>query len=145
MQNFPHIYQVAALAGPDGDVSLSGDGLPTIASAPPMQFGGPGDRWSPEDLLVAAVADCFILSFRAIARASKFDWVSLDCSVEGVLARSEKVTCFTAFTVNAALTVPAGADEARALGLLDKAEHSCLITNSLSATVHLNARLVRAG
>lgn len=144
MQDLPHVYQVSALAGPEGNVSLSGDGLPVIESAPPQQFGGPGDRWSPEGLLVAAVADCFILSFRAIARASKFDWVSLDCNVEGVLERSEKVTCFTGFTVNAALTVPAGADEARALRLLDKAEHGCLITNSLSATVHLNARLVSA-
>lgn len=142
MQNFPHIYQVAALAGPDGDVSLSGAGLPMIASAPPEKFGGPGDRWSPEDLLVAAVADCFVLSFRAIARASKFDWLSLDCSVEGVLDRPEKVTCFTGFTVNAVLTVPADTDEARALRLLDKAEQSCLITNSLSATVHLNPQVV---
>ena len=49
----------------DGDVALSGDGLPAIATAPPAEFGGPGDRWSPETLLAAAVADCFVLGFRS--------------------------------------------------------------------------------
>lgn len=144
MQDFPHAYQVTAVAGPEGDVSLSGDQLPVIASAPPRQFGGPGDQWSPEDLLVAAVADCFVLSFRAIARASKFSWQSLDCRVEGVLDRPDKVTCFTGFTVNAELTLPGDGNEARALRLLDKAEHNCLVTNSLSAAVTLTARVVIA-
>ena len=89
MQDFPHHYRVGATAEPDGDVSLTGDGLDAIASAPPAEFGGPGDRWSPETLLVAAVADCFILSFRVIARASKLPWISLKCEVEGTLERRE--------------------------------------------------------
>lgn len=144
MEDFPHAYHVTATAGPEGEVCLSGEQLPEITSAPPRQFGGPGDQWSPEDLLVAAVADCFVLSFRAIARASKFAWLSLDCEVEGILERPDKVTCFTGFTVNAKLIVPPGADETRALRLLNKAEHNCLITNSLSATVHLSAGVMVA-
>jgi organic hydroperoxide reductase OsmC/OhrA len=31
------------------------------------QLGGPGGQWSPETLLVAAAAECFILTFRAVA------------------------------------------------------------------------------
>ena len=34
------------------------------------EFGGPGDLWSPETMLAGAVAGCFILTFRAAARAS---------------------------------------------------------------------------
>ena len=70
MQPFPHHYAVVAKAETQSDVALEGERLPPIASAPPTEFGGPGDRWSPETLLVAAVADCFILTFRAIAGAS---------------------------------------------------------------------------
>jgi uncharacterized OsmC-like protein len=89
--------------------------------------------------LVAAVADCFILGFRAIARASKLSWVSLDCEVEGVLERQDSAIKFTSFLVRATLVVPGGTTEARALRLLEKAESSCLITNSLSANSQLEA------
>jgi organic hydroperoxide reductase OsmC/OhrA len=67
MQPFPHHYSVIAKADTQGDVALAGDRLPPIPSAPPTEFGGPGDRWSPETLFVAAVADCFVLTFRGIA------------------------------------------------------------------------------
>lgn len=139
MQDLPHHYRVAANAGPEGDVSLSSEKLETLASAAPAEFGGPGDRWSPETLLVAAIADCFILSFRAIARASKLSWLSLSCEVEGTLERRDGKTQFTEFKVNAALDVPSDTDAQKAQRLLEKAEASCLITNSLSGTTHLNA------
>ena len=144
MRYFPHHYKVAATAGPDGDVSLSGDGLDAIPSAPPAEFGGPGDKWSPETLLVAAVADCFILSFRAIAGASKLSWISLKCEVEGTLDRKEGATKFTEFVVRATLSVPQDTKEERAHRLLEKVEESCLIANSLSGTIHLDAVVLRA-
>ena len=144
MRYFPHHYKVAAVAGPDGDVSLLCDGLDAIPSAPPAEFGGPGDKWSPETLLVAAVADCFILSFRAIAGASKLSWISLKCEVEGTLERKDGATKFTEFVVRATLSVPQDTKKARAHRLLEKAEESCLITNSLSGTIHLDAVVLRA-
>lgn len=137
MENFPHHYTVKGNASPESNVSLSSEGVAVISSAPPTQFGGPGDKWSPESLLVAAVADCFILAFKAIARASKFDWKSLECEVEGVLDRSEKVTKFTAFHIKATLEVAPDTRQELAVRLLEKAEHSCLITNSLSGDIHL--------
>jgi len=87
MQEFPHHYSVAAVANPEGEVALQSDRLPSLTSTPPAEFGGPGDRWSPETLLVAALADCFVLTFRALARASKLSWLSLRCDVEGTLDR----------------------------------------------------------
>ena len=145
MQDFPHHYQVAATAVDTGNVELSSDGVASIASAPPAEFGGPGDQWSPESLLVAAVADCFVLSFRAIARASKLDWTSLSCNVVGTLDRIERKPQFTAFEVTAELVVPAGTDETKAQRLLQKAEDVCLITNSLIADSHLSATVLFSG
>jgi peroxiredoxin-like protein len=139
MQDLPHHYVVSADAEVAGNVVLSSDGVANLVSAPPAEFGGPGDQWSPESLLVAAVADCFILSFRAIARASRLEWSSLNCQVEGTLDRIEKVTQFTAFKVTATLDIPAGTDASKAERLLEKAEHVCLITNSLKAESQLQA------
>ena len=144
MQNLPHHYHVNASGEVDGNVALKADDLPQLVTAPPAEFGGPGDQWSPETLLVGAVADCFILTFRAIARASKLDWRNLECSAEGVLDRVEKITRFTAVTVTARLTVPAGTDVDKAQRLLQKSEEACLITCSLLAEAHLDAEVIVA-
>jgi len=145
MQDLPHHYQVSASAETEGHVTLKADDLPQLVTAPPAEFGGPGDQWSPETLLVAAVADSFILTFRAIARASKLEWTNLECSAEGVLERVERVTRFTAVTVRASLTVPAGTDAEKARRLLEKSEAACLVTRSLLAEAHLEAEVIVAG
>ena len=142
MQDLPHRYEVTAASDPDENIIIRGENLPQLVSAPPAEFGGPGDQWSPEHLLVASVADCFILTFRAIARASKMEWTDLECTAEGVLDRVERVTKFTGFTVSATLRVPAGTDSDKARRLLEKAEGACLITNSLSAETHLEAEII---
>jgi organic hydroperoxide reductase OsmC/OhrA len=137
MHPFPHNYSITATAKTEGDVALQGDRLEPIASAPPTEFGGPGDRWSPETLFVAAVADCFILTFRAIAGVSRFPWVSLECSVTGTVDRIERATQFTALHVRARLRIPTADKEEQAIRLLTKAEEGCLVTNSLKVRPHL--------
>ena len=144
MSQFPHHYSVSANAQTEGLVKLNGDNLPEIQSAPPTEFGGPGDQWSPEDLLVGAVADCFVLSFRAIAGMSKFEWVDLKAEVTGTLDKVERDIQFTEINVKAHLTIPAGADESRAQRLLEKAEATCFITNSLKAEPHLETTITTA-
>lgn len=143
MQNLPHHYSVTASSSTQGFVSLSSSGLETLKSAPPKEFGGPGDKWSPETLLVSAIADCFVLSFRAIARASKLEWEFLDCDVQGVLDKSDGVTQFTSFTVSVSLLIPSETGIERADKLLDKAEKFCLITNSLTAETSLVKKVVQ--
>ena len=141
MQDYPHHYVASAASRTDSNVQLASPRLENIESAGQAEFGGPGDLWSPETLLVASVADCFILTFRAIARASKMEWISLTCDVVGDLDRVEKVTQFTDFHIRAILEIPEGMKEERAMRLLEKAEHSCLITNSLIAGSHLEAEV----
>jgi peroxiredoxin-like protein len=139
MRDFPHCYAISAVASPGEDVQLEGLSLPSLVSAPPAEFDGPGDRWSPETLLVAAVADCFVLTFRAIAKASKLEWQTLTCDATGTLDRVDGVTQFTAFTVTAWLQLPPGGDEDRARRLLDRAENACLVTNSLKGRCQFEA------
>ena len=137
MHPFPHRYHVNASVRPGGDVPLSAEGMRIIESAPPKEFDGPGNQWSPEGLLTAAVADCFVLGFRAIAAASKFSWTSLEAHTEGTLDRVDGKMRFTRFDTHARLLVPAGADRERAKRLLEKAEATCLVANSLNSERHL--------
>jgi peroxiredoxin-like protein len=139
MQEFPHHYTVVASGDGETDVTVESENLPALRTAPPAEFGGPGDRWSPEAFLVAALANCFIFTFRAMARASKLEWTSLRCEAEGLLDRVDRVIRFTEFFLRARLQLPEGVDEDRAHKLLERAERGCLVTNSLTATVHLEA------
>jgi organic hydroperoxide reductase OsmC/OhrA len=144
MQDLPHIYKVSADADSNSAVIVSSEGVPSLETAGPVEFGGPGDVWSPEELFVAALADCFVLTFRAMARASKLEWTSISCKASGTLDKVDKVTQFTRFDMNAALTVPPGIDEGKAERLMQRAERHCLITNSLKAGTTLDATVTTA-
>ena len=137
MNPFPHHYTVSAAADVESDVALTSERLPELVSAAPAEFDGPGNRWSPETLLVGAVADCFVLTFRAIASLSKLPWTTLTCEASGTVDRVDRVTQFTALSVRASLELPDGSHEEQARRLLTRAEQSCLVTNSLKAPCHL--------
>jgi organic hydroperoxide reductase OsmC/OhrA len=142
MKPYPHTYNVSAEAAQTGFVTVAAPGLPNLKTAPPPEFDGPGGAWSPETLLCASVADCFILTFRAVARAARFEWLSLECRVEGTLDRVDRISQFTKLTTFAKLSVPTGTDGLKARDLLERAEHGCLITNSLRSTRTLEAEIV---
>src|SRR5689334_8119872 len=140
MKPLPHRYNVTLTSGEHSYPVITSDRLEPFTSAPPENFDGPGNLWSPETLLVAAVADCFALTFRAIAKASQLRWTKLLCDADGTLDRSEGVTRFTAVDLHVWLVVPAETDAGRARAMLEKTEKNCLVGNSLrfKPTLHLN-------
>ena len=141
MQAFPHRYSISADSGLAGDIALLGEGLPALSAAPPPEFDGPEGHWSPETLLVAAVASCYILTFRAVAAVGRMSWLDLRCEVRGTVNRVDRVTQFTEFHLWVRLKVPEGTDEDQARQLLARAKHACLITHSLKAPFVLDAEV----
>ena len=141
MQEFPHLYVVSASNDGSPRVQLESKGLDGLESSAPAEFGGPGDRWSPETLMMAAVADCFILTFKAIAAASRFDWSHIQCEATGRLERIDRVTRFTHIATRAILDISDESLRERAVELLHKAEKNCLVANSLSAEKELQAEV----
>ena len=93
-------------------------------------------------MLVASVADCFVLTVRAAARASKLEWSNIESSAVGAVDRAGRLTQFTSFTVSAILTVSTGTDVDKAQRVLEKSEAACLITNSLTAETHLRTQII---
>ena len=144
MEDFPHHYVVNASLLEGEHVAVKATDLPEIISDAPVQFGGPGGRWSPEELLMGAIADSFVLGFRAIAKASELDWVNIDCSADGTLDHVDKVTRFTAVTITARLTVGADTDRAEAERLLHESGKVSLAINSMAAETHLDTEILVA-
>lgn len=141
MHPYPHTYIASAAGEPAGPVSVSSAQVESLDSAPPPEFDGPGGVWSPETLMCASMADCFILTFRAVARAARFDWIGLSCRVEGVLERVNQVAQFTRFTTFAQLQISPGVDEDRARELLERSERGCLVANSLKGSRRLESQI----
>jgi organic hydroperoxide reductase OsmC/OhrA len=144
MHPYPHTYLASASAESTGLVAVISPQLPSLETAAPPQFDGPGGVWSPETLLCASLADCFILTFRAVARAAKLEWLHLECRVEGVLERVAQRSEFTRYTTIATLTVPPSADTRKAHELLERAERGCLIANSVRGARVLKAEIIAA-
>ena len=142
MKPLPHIYTAQISGGPDGYATVAAAGLPGLRVAAPADFDGPGDAWSPEHLLMAAVESCFLLTLRAVARASKLDFDSLDLTGEGTLDRKDGATRFTEIVLRPRLKLPAGADRDKAIRILEKSEKACLISASLSTPVRLEPEIV---
>ena len=142
MKPLPHRYDVRLTGGPAGYATLVATGLPDIRSAPPPDYDGPGDAWSPEHLLLAAVETCFLFTLRAIAKASKIEFIALELVSEGAVDRKDGITRFTEIVLRPRLTIPPGADRDRALWVLHKSEKTCLVSASLSTPIRLEPELV---
>lgn len=141
MQALPHHYLVSAAAEAAGNVTVTCEGLAALDTNAPPEFGGPEGLWSPETLFAAAIADCYILSFRACSGAAKLEWIDLKSEVVAVLDRVERQLKFTEVEIRATLRVPAGTDLEKARQVAEKAESTCLITNSLTAECRLELTL----
>ena len=116
---------------------ISASGKPDLATSSPPEFGGRPEYWSPEDLFVATVNACLMQTFAAYAVRSNLGLVSYESEIEGVLERAEGRYRFTEFTVRPVLVLRTAADVERARTLLESAESSCLISESVRANVRL--------
>jgi organic hydroperoxide reductase OsmC/OhrA len=142
MKQLPHVYVSEASGRPHENLAVTAANAVTMEIAPPVEFDGPGDVWSPEELLAAAVASCLILSFRALAKASGLRWEVVHCRTECELDRVDNKLGFTRIVTDVTLTIPAAEDKEKAGGLLQKAEAICFITNSLAVASHFNRRVL---
>jgi len=141
MKPLPHRYEVRLAGGPEGHARLASRGVPDLSTEAPLDFDGPGDAWSPEQLLVAAVESCFLLTFRAVAKASGIEFTSLAVEGEGIVDRANGRLRFTEIILRPRLALPAGVDATRVRRALEKAEHTCLISASLSTPIRLEPDL----
>lgn len=128
-----HTYRVLAWwsAGKTG-LAKSDSAPNAIHFAAPPQFGGLEGRWSPEDLLLSAVAACLTTTFCALAEYSKFDYADLEVEVEGSVRKAESGYAFEQITLRPTLMLSGEEDRVRADRLLEKAKRLCLISRAIA-------------
>ena len=96
-------------------------------------------------LFAAAIASCFVTTFKAIAEFSKFEFVSLEVEVEGSLEKEQGGYSFAKVVVRPLLQIGGASGEERGLRLLEKTERACLVSRSVKSQIELHPQvLVRA-
>ena len=142
MKPLPHHYALRLVATDDPHATVSGSDVPDLRTAPPSEFDGPGDAWSPEHLLMAAVETCFYFTFKAVARGTKLDVTSFALDGEGTLDRDAGTMRFTEIVLRPRVTLAPGTDPERARRVLEKSEKACLVSASLSTPVRLEPEIL---
>lgn len=138
-----HTYRVVAWwnAGKTG-LAKSDLAPSAIHFAAPPQFGGLEGRWSPEDLLLCAVAGCFTTTFRALSDYSKFEYTDLEVVVEGIVRKAESGYEFAGILIRPTLTISNLDERPRADRLLEKAKRLCLVSRVLAIAQTFEPRVL---
>jgi organic hydroperoxide reductase OsmC/OhrA len=131
-------YRVDAALLPRRRVRLTSDGKAPLEAAVPPEFrGGTPGMWSPEDLLVASVASCYVITFEGVAAQRQLGFHRL--AVEGVghvTRRAEGRIGFVAIELRVQLTVDAASVE-QAERVARAAKQRCLIGHALEVPIEL--------
>ena len=102
-------------------------------TATQVELGGPGQATNPEELLAAALANCYTSTITAHARAKKIDLASLETRARTRLAWDEKTPHHIAEGA-LSVTLRGNAPEQVLRDLAEEARRHCPICNVLGAT-----------
>lgn len=137
-----HKYRVVAWWTSGQTGIAKSDSVPNaIHFTAPPQFGGLEGRWTPEDLLMTALASCLTTTFHAIASHSKFEYTDLAVEAEGTVTKTDTGYGFSEIVIRPSLTIPNEEQRERAISLLHKAKALCLVSRALAAEQHFETRV----
>jgi organic hydroperoxide reductase OsmC/OhrA len=117
---------------------------PPIPGSSDPAFRGDGDRWNPEDLMVAAVSACHKLWYLHLCAVAGINVVAYVDHAEGVMTEDAKRGgYFTGVTLRPAVTITADSDVAKAAALHHEAHEKCFIANSVNFAIHCEPSIKR--
>lgn len=120
---------------------ISSAGKPDVEVATPPEFKGHEGIWSPEDLFVASVNICVMSTFLAFAERAGLSFTSYESHAEGRLEFVDGKFRFTTIVLQPRISLTPGEDPGKAKELITKAEAACLISNSITARVMVEASI----
>ena len=104
------------------------------ASADPS-FRGDAELHNPEDMLVAALSSCHLLSYLALCGLKGVEVVAYEDAAIGVMEQEDWSGRFTEVTLRPAVTIAKGSDAGLAMALHEEAHGVCFIANSVNFPV----------
>jgi organic hydroperoxide reductase OsmC/OhrA len=137
--------------GPVGDYeSYSRDHLIEIPGKAPIKgsadgvFLGDSSLHNPEDLLVASLSVCHMLTYLARCAHAGIEVVAYEDDASGTLLLTGNGGHFTEAVLRPKVTIAASGDLAKALALHESAHKACFIGNSMNFPVSNEPQVIEA-
>jgi organic hydroperoxide reductase OsmC/OhrA len=115
----------------------SAPGKPDIEIGSPPEFKGEAGVWAPEEMLVAALNACMMLTFVSFAQGKRLEFVAYESAAEGLLANVDGKYRIVEVSVRPTLVLKSEADIEAARTIMAEVKANCFISNSITADVKL--------
>ena len=108
------------------------------------EYRGDASKLNPEELFLASLASCQMLTYVALAARAGIDVIAYEDHPQATLTMAERRMRITEVVLRPEITIAAGADEAKARAMVESAHQGCFIANSVACAVRADAEIVRA-
>jgi organic hydroperoxide reductase OsmC/OhrA len=136
------IWQSGASGTAWGNHRVEFDGKPPIEVSAAPQYRGDATKTNPEELLLASVASCQMLTYLALASRQKIDLLSYEDRPEATLAIADRRMRVTEIVLRPRIVLAPGSDPEKARSLVESAHEGCFIANSVSCAVRVEPEIV---
>jgi organic hydroperoxide reductase OsmC/OhrA len=111
------------------------DGKPPVRGSADRRYRGDPGRHNPEDLLVAAVSACHMLTYLALCARNGVAVLAYDDRAQGTLSARRGQHAFEEIMLSPTVTLSDAAHETLARRLHETAREQCIIANSCSMPI----------
>lgn len=113
------------------------DGKPELAATADVAFRGEADKFNPEDLFLAAISSCHMLSYLALCAKYKINVLAYEDAATGMMKEDGKGGGrFVEVVLHPVVTIADAEQIERATKLHERAHETCFIANSCSVPIH---------
>jgi organic hydroperoxide reductase OsmC/OhrA len=123
---------------------VEADGKPALTGSADPHFLGDAALHNPEDLLVAALSACHLLSYLAECARAGIAVVAYEDDARGEMTLIDGAIRFREVVLHPAVTIADSARVAEAQALHERAHAVCFIANSVNFPVHHEAVVTAA-
>jgi peroxiredoxin-like protein len=141
MSEEKHIFELRSvwIGNSDGDGRIMAD-AGSIEYGVPASLGGKAGRSNPEEMLLAAVASCYSITYALLAERRSLPVAEIHVDASGVVERQpDRSLKFTSIHLRTKVRMDGG-DEAQRKAVLEaaqRAEKYCLISRALQGNVEI--------
>jgi organic hydroperoxide reductase OsmC/OhrA len=122
--------------------SVSANGKPSIDGSADRAFRGDAARWNPEELLLAALSQCHMLSYLHVAATNGIVVTAYTDATTGTLLQTNNGGGhFTEVTLRPVVTIEQG-DPELAKSLHHEASEKCFIAASVNFPLHHDVTII---
>ncbi|MCU1476471.1 MAG: peroxiredoxin [Subtercola sp.] len=123
---------------------IRAEGKIELPSSADRTFHGDADRWNPEELLLAALAQCHMLSYLHVAVQHGVVVIAYEDAAEGTMEQVGQGGHFTSVTLRPVVTLADASQTELANSLHHEASELCFIAQSVNFAVLHEPRAVVA-